>query len=331
MDDIGIGKVLEALISLIPSDVAPEMNGSQSSFNLERQNSSTDFSARFSQYPISPASEALAEVMITELVLRNRDRLSVLWHNQLKSHYQARVKSILLTYTEDNKAHFRLISGSMEKCLTGLLRISCCAITRGDVCNDILETWTFLKDIDNSETRSSLANAFDHHLAEGLWRITRCIDGSTGLSAEGWGGILELASWCANRGFTLPPVKAESIGKTVGLSDDDPSLQAYRSVHFLLNSEAKDSVPPAVVNCIRTLIATGEVRRCPKLGTAALDQLIDLRKIVEAGALDVYREGTEEEKNTYWDRTWIPILESIAEASHSCSSSVSFSGMTVRL
>ena len=323
MDDKSIGKMLGSLISLIPSDASSAMNVSQSSSSLDREVSSSDFSTRLSPYPISPASEALAEVLITEVALRNRDRLSILWNNHLRSHYQSRLKSILLTYVEDDKAQLQLINGSMEKCLTGLLRISCCAMKRGDVCNDILSMWMMLKEIEESETKKSLVNAFDCHLSEGLWRITRCVDSSTELSPQGWGGILALTCWCANRGITLPPVKTDTIGKSVGLSEDDPSLQTYRSVHALLNSEIKQSIPPGVVKCIRTLVATGEVRRCPKLGTAALDQLRDLSRIVEAMSSDIYRDGADEEKDTYWDKRWVPILESIAEACHSCSSSVS--------
>lgn len=325
MDDKSIGSLLQALIALIPTNSLSEMNGSLSSSSLDKENSVGDFSARLSQFPVSPASEALAEIMLTELALRNRDRLSSMWHGNLKAHYESRIKAILLTYTEDENSQFKLITGAMEKCLTGLLRISGCAIKRGDVSNDILRTWTMLREVENSEGKSALMNTFDRHLGEGLWRITRGIDGATELSSDGWDGIMALCAWCANRGFALPPVPAGNIGKTVGLSDDDPSLQVYRSIHFLLNvSEVNDSVPSTMVKPIRTLVSTGEVRHCPKLGIAALDLLHSLSNMVEASAMEVYREPNYVEIPSYWDKNWVPILDSMAEACHSCSDGVSF-------
>ena len=324
MDDNDISNVLEALIALVPFDPLIESNDTAGGGALGRENSSSEFSAKLSQFPVSPASEAFAEILIAELTLRNRDRLAVLWNNNLKTHYYGRLKSIFFNYTEDDLSQARLVSGSMEKCITGILRISCCATQRGDICNDILEIWTLLGQVEENETKKSLANSFDRHLAEGLWRITRSIDRSSELNEVGWNGLLALTTWCANRGYKLPPVRSESIGRTVGLAEDDPSLQAYRSLHFILNvSELKDSLPPWTVKCIRTLIATGEVRCCPKLSVAGLDLLHTLANIVESSAINVYRDNTsDEEKSLYWKTNWIPILESMAEACHSCSVSV---------
>ncbi len=322
MDDNTIGKILEALIALVPTESIPEMKGIKMSYS--RENSSTEFSGRLSQFPVSPASGAFAEILIAELALRNRDRLSVLWHNYLKSHYQSRLKSIFLCYTEDDRAQLKIINGSMEKCITGMLRISCCGVQRGDICNDILDTWTLLGGVEEKEKKKSLANSFDRHLSEGLWRITRGIDGASRLSDDGWNGLMALTTWCTNRGFCLPAVRQENIGKTVGLAEDDPALQAYRSLHYLLNvSEVKDFVPPSTVKCIRTIVATGEVRHCPKLSLAGVDLIHVLCNVVEASAINIYRgSDSDEGKALFWKKSWLPILESMAEACDSCSVSV---------
>lgn len=319
MDDNNIGKIVEALITLMPSESPPIASTTKRPF--DRENSYSEFSGRLSHLPISPASAAFAEILIVELALRNRDRLSVLWHNCLKAHYHSRLRSIMLNYTEDDRSQLKVINGSMEKCISGMLRISCCGVQRGEICNDVLETWSILGEVDETETKKSLANSFDRHLSEGLWRITRSIDGGSGLSEDGWKGLMALITWCANRGYTLPPVKQGSIGRPVGLAEDDPAFQAYRSLHYLLNvSEVKEFVPPSTVDIIRTLIAAGEARHCPKLSVAGIDLLHVLCNIVEASALNISRDNDKaQEKTLFWQKSWLPVLESMAEACDTCS------------
>jgi hypothetical protein len=275
---------------------------------------------------MSPASEAFAEVLICELALRNRDRLTVLWHNHLKAHYLARLRTISQTFTENESEQLAVLTGSMEKCITGLLRISCCAVQRGEIANDVLETWTLLDMVEEDEKKKSLIDCLDRHLGEGLWRITRGIDDSSQLQESGWRGLLSLTHWCASRGCKLPPIRSSGIGRPVGLAEDDPALYAYRSLHFLLNvSEVKASVPPSAVKCIRTLVAAGDIRTCPKLSIAGIDLLHVLSNQVESAAIERYRteDFDMESKDLYWKTNWRPVLESMAEAAHASSTSVS--------
>jgi hypothetical protein len=85
MDDEGICNLLQALLSL--TSASNRVNGTSAESDTDPSTSSK-FSpkGKIPQFPISPASEAFAEVLISELALRNRDRLTMLWHNHLKSH-----------------------------------------------------------------------------------------------------------------------------------------------------------------------------------------------------------------------------------------------------
>jgi hypothetical protein len=322
MDDEGICSLLQGLLSLTRTT---EANGVQTSSGNSTTVSGTasEFSSRIAHFPVSPASEAFAEVLICEVALRNKDRLTMLWHNHLKAHYCAQLQRISQTYTESENDQLAMINGPIEKAITGLLRISCCAVQRGEIVNDVLETWSILDAIDEGDNKVSLINALDRHLGEGLWRITRHLDDSTQLEEGGWRGLLALTQWCACRGGKLPPVHSSGIGRPVGLAEDDPALHAYRSLHFMLNvSEVKASVPPSVVQCIRTLVTTGEYRNCPKLSIAGLDLLHVLNNQIESTAT-ASDEVDEETKDLIWKSSWRPVLESMAEASQSSSSSVS--------
>eukprot|EP00934_Nitzschia_sp_Nitz4_P000778 Nitzschia sp. Nitz4//scaffold170_size48074//15496//20557//NITZ4_007104-RA/size48074-snap-gene-0.36-mRNA-1//1//CDS//3329538637//778//frame0 len=298
LDDNTIQDYIQSLLGLFPDNTAPD----------DAQKPP----------PISPASEAFTEVLIAEIALRNRDRLASLWQSHLKLHYEKRLRMIIATNTVIERAQFKLISGAMEKSLTGLLRIASCAVQRGDFCNDILESFALLNGVETEEGNVPLVNSFDRHLGEGLLRIVRGIDDSSSLNDRGWNGLFSLLEWCANRGYSLPPVHPGT--NPVGLVEDDPSLKVYRSLHFLLNlSDVKDDVPHSAVKYIRMLMATGEVRNCPKLSVAAIDLLHVFCGSIESAALAFYREcKNEDEKSQYWGDKWVPVLESMAEA---CASS----------
>ncbi|KAL3945256.1 MAG: hypothetical protein SGBAC_000667 [Bacillariaceae sp.] len=291
MDDGGLCTLLQALIALLPD------SGSICK--------SVDEAKTPDETPISPASAAFAEVLICEIALRNRDRLTMLWSNVLQAHYSARLNAIAHAYADNEDAQWQILSGAIEKSITGLLRISCCAVQKGQVPNEVLSTWSILESIEQGENKMSLMNLFDLHLGEGIWRITRCVDGATKLENSGWNGLFSLSYWCANRGCKLPPVRSSVIGRSVGLAEDDPSLQAYRSLHFFLNaSEVKDFVPAKGIATIRCLVAAGNSRNCPKLSIAALDLL----QIFAS-------QGDEVTKtNDFWQLIWKPVVEGMTEA-----------------
>jgi hypothetical protein len=307
MDDKGICHLLEALIGLIPA----------SSINTGSESSTAEEKKALYEYPISPASEAFAEVLICEIALRNRDRLTMLWGTLLQAHYTARLESIAHTYRENEEALLPIMNGSIEKAITGLLRISCCAVQKGQVPNEVLNTWTILDTIKEDDKSVSLVNSLDLHLGEGLWRITRCVDDATKLQKSGWMGLFSLSNWCANRGCKLPPIISTGIGRPVGLPEDDPALQAYRSLHFLLNaSEVREHVPPLGIKTIRCLIAAGNNRNCPKLSIAGLDLLHVLNN--QSEAFMVQAEENDElnaaAKEDFWYSVWGPVLEGMTEA-----------------
>jgi hypothetical protein len=114
---------------------------------------------------------------------------------------------------------------------------------------------------------SPLELNLDKHLAEGLWRIVTNVDGLSNVNDEGWSGILGLAEWCATRGGLQSGACDAHSG---GLAEDDPSLQAFRSLHLILHAvELKGSLKcdqwPRIVRTVRCLVEAGERGHCPKL------------------------------------------------------------------
>jgi hypothetical protein len=91
MDDEGVCNLLQALLSL--TSASSRVNGTSAESDTDSSTSSEFFpEGKIPQFPMSPASEACAEVLISELALRNRNRLTMLWHNHLN--FAARFKAI---------------------------------------------------------------------------------------------------------------------------------------------------------------------------------------------------------------------------------------------
>ena len=310
MDDEGICNLLEALLSFISQETKPvdcTSNGSRAN-EVEQ-----------SEYPLSPASEAFAEVLICEIALKNRDRLAMLWYNHLGNHYYSRLDSLTKTFVENEQELFTRMSGSMEKAITGLLRISCFSLKRGEIANNVLSTWSLLNSCVNEEKKQCLLDVLDRHIGEGLWRITRSVDDSSQLSEKGWHGILSLIRWSVYRGASLPSISSTHTGRSVGLEDDDPSIQVYRSLHYLLNvSEAKNEVPSVVSGCIHLLVISGNKRNCPKLSVAGLDLLQVLNNLIENAAIAKKEDSqfTAETRDLFWKKNWLPVIENVASASN---------------
>lgn len=267
-----------------------------------------------STFPIylSPASEALGEVWLCEITLKNKDRTAKMWETRLKPHFTSKLKRQL----DIKKDPMISIIPVAEKLVTGLLRICYNNVHRKDVNNDILETLECLYAQDCVVEAISESNLnLNKHISEGLWRICRDVDGLRMIDNQGWDGLFGLIQYCATKGETLSPIKG--TGKPTALAEDDPALQAFRSIHLMLRSpELRDVVPFRIVHCIRTLIKGGEEKRCPKLSVAGLDLLSLLHARLQS-LIARSSENKNEEDVIFWANCWYSIVEGMANASDS--------------
>lgn len=257
--------------------------------------------------PLSPASEAFAEILLCEIALKNRDRFASVWNNILQAHYNSR-----LTYRpsrehgdKEHQSETIKLTPGIEKCVTGILRLCVCTSNRNVIANQVLSTLKILTPPFGALMWSPQELNLDKHLAEGLWRICRDVDGLSQIDDEGWSGILGLAEWCATRGGLI---SRDNLGS---LAEDDPSLQAFRSLHLILHAvELKDSLEvyrwPQIVRSVRCLVEAGERGHCPKLSVAGLDLLQVLHTRMESLAV---KDG----ESQHLLSCWMPIVEAISE------------------
>lgn len=259
---------------------------------------------------VSPASEALAEIWLCEIALKNRDRTSKLWESVLKKHYNRRLCSDSIS---DESMVISRIPG-MEKCCTSIMRLAIHNLHRRDVSSSLLKTVECMCKANSSLQHATMKNLnFNKHISEGMWRICRDVDGLRTLDNEGWDGLLKLIDYCAS--------KRESISSSNGLQsislyDDDPSLQTFRSIHLILRTnELRDSIPFSIVWCIRTLISTSSKNNCPKLGIASLDLLSLLHARLDQ-ILPSNGENQEQDIR-FWTKCWVSIVEGMSEGSNS--------------
>jgi hypothetical protein len=230
----------------------------------------TDNNGALLGLPLSPASEAFAEILLCEIALRNRDRFALIWDTILRAHYNSR-----LTYRhsrgrergdEDHQPETIKLTSGIEKCVTGILRLCVRTSNRNMISNEVLSTLNILHP-PLGLLWSPLELNLDKHLAEGLWRVVQNVDGLTQINDEGWSGILGLAEWCATRGG----LRSSDLNQNAGsLAEDDPSLQTFRSLHLILHAaELKNALRierwPQIVRSVRCLVEAGERGQCPKL------------------------------------------------------------------
>jgi hypothetical protein len=271
--------------------------------------------------PVSPASEAFAEVLICEIALRNRSRLKFLWDGVLQEHYLSRLTRMLVTPppppSENGRQKIPPDPG-LEKRVTGLLRLSQCALQRGDIVNEVVSSWKYLLPMTDDQHASSPLRVMYRHIGTGLWKMASNVDDLLNLDESGWEGLLSLLSWCSKRGCTLPLI----LPQAKGLPEDDPSLQAYKSLHLLLNTSDLDAkTPVGVLESLRLLIATGDLRSYPQLCIATLD----LIHLLNEKKTESMKSDTNELTGKMWHASWRRIVEAIAEAAERPRYSVSWS------
>lgn len=267
--------------------------------------------SQFSNFVLSPASEALAEVLLCEIAIRNKDRLGALWSSVLEGHYSERLKALQTTYTDDEEHPISFIEPGTEKCVTGLLRLCACAAQKEDLANEVVTSLSLLP----IQRTPREIEELDLHISEGLWRICSSVDGLLVLGVDAWQRLLALIQWCAAR--------AGKRASSSGLSDDDPGLQAYRSLHLILNvPELRDRLPPSLTDAISSLVARTSFVGCTKLSLASLDLLHIYQSRLEhmicesAMNSDLFNEELVGK--------WTHALDAVADAAWGSRDSVSF-------
>ncbi|KAL7574859.1 hypothetical protein ACA910_010694 [Epithemia clementina (nom. ined.)] len=329
LDDYSIKQWLMALVDLIPIPNSQNIvSGTQpmlidpSKFSTpstgkigmgDRSVSDVSFStpsfAAVSNWsiPVSPGSEAFAEVLICEIALKNRDRLKILWPGLLQDHYVGRLSKLVTESSSEDPQKIVTPDPGLEKRITGLLRLSVCSTNRDEMASAIISSWKEILPVSQEQKAQSPFKAFHRHLSEGLWRIVSHVDGLLNLDQSGWEGLQALFNWCATRSCSLPQVQAPL---TV-LDEHDPAVQTYRALHLLLNSPGlESSIPCHLIDCLRTLVAAGDTRHYPQLCMASLDllQLLNQKKV---RLLD---DQSAETAELFCTSCWRRIVEAMAEA-----------------
>lgn len=327
MDEMSFLSLLKSLASMVSFSVKQDSHEVSiclpSGAKFDRSlsvDSTTSFTAPQWNIPVSPASEALAEVLLCELALKNKDRLKITWDSVLQEHYLSRLTSILVNPGEVHLGKKMPVDPGLEKRVTGLLRLSAYAIQRSELANDILSSWKYLLPMNDEQHATSPLRALDRHIGEGLWRIVSHIDSISNLNDDGWEGLISLISWCAKRGGALKPIPRSGAG---GLADDDPALHCYRTLHLLLNNRELDNrIPCSIVSSLRSLVVAGGRRRYPQLSTACLDLL----SILHEKKVTAEQSSTESDivlKTSFWTTCWRKIIEGISEAAELSTDAVS--------
>jgi hypothetical protein len=168
---------LKALVKLVVADDTPTLQSPNTneliSRSIKRQPSdlSSDtlsFSGASTFIPMSPASKALAEVLICEIALKNKSRISMLWSGLLRSHYLNRLANVGDDRAQSERTKLR-VDPSIEKCVTGMLRITICAVQRGENADDILSCWKHVVPKSMEQHAHSPLRRFERHLGEGTY------------------------------------------------------------------------------------------------------------------------------------------------------------------
>mmetsp|Transcript_15948 Transcript_15948/g.23458 ORF Transcript_15948/g.23458 Transcript_15948/m.23458 type:complete len:1647 (+) Transcript_15948:145-5085(+) len=264
MEDSGIIVLLQALTRMLKV-------GKTTGDSLESEK--TEDGDEEKEFVLSPASEALTEVLICEIATKNKDRIALLWKNVLHNHYSERLEH--LVSAQDEKRGIALVEPGTEKCVTGLLRICSCALQKDDVANEVVASLSWLS---NEKTPREIEE-LDKHISEGIWRICNNVDGLLVLDSNGWTGLLGLMQWCGAR--AAKSFSNES-GKSVGLAEDDPGINIYRSLYLMLHApELKSAMPVALTEPILALVRSTDIVGCSKLCLAGVDLLHKLQSLFE--------------------------------------------------
>ncbi|GKY94629.1 hypothetical protein MPSEU_000428400 [Mayamaea pseudoterrestris] len=323
LDDTSIIEALESLVNLVAAnDISTRQNrvALNATRGIDRQqsdDSSTDtasFSGPNVSFPLSPASKAFAEILICEITLKNKSRLEMLWTELLQSHYLGRLTSLFERPLLPKSTKMK-IDPSVEKCVTGLLRITICAVQKGVCANEILSSWKYVLPKLEGQQANSQLRVLDRHFGEGLWRLVSQVDGVARLESEGWEGLVALLTWCAGRGGKI---RINELKKAVGggFNEDDPALQSYRSLHHLLHSEGLGAkLPNDLAESLCLLVRAGQLRNYAQLSMASLD----LFRLLLEQRIDEVQDATSSDvaSSAFWSKCWRRSVEGISLAAES--------------
>lgn len=340
MDEEAVRGLLHALVGVVANSHSPahtpvvDLSSPPLFKKLDRCYSDVSVSTTSSMaggsgwhIPLSPASEAFAEVLVCELALKNKNRLRKLWDEVLQDHYLGHFTSLLVNPSEGSTTSSKIpVDPGLEKRMTGLIRLSICAVQREDLANDVLSSWKYLLPVNDEQHAVSPLRVLDRHIGEGLWRIVSlCNEIATLLNEDGWEGLVSILTWCGKRGSALRPFPMPIGEGHANLPEDDPALQCYRSLHVLLNKKGLyEKTPCSVVPSLRYLVAAGSRRCYPQLSIASLDLLNvlhDRKLALEEEKILSSPDATIAE--TFWLTCWRKIVEGIAEAAEKSTDSVS--------
>jgi hypothetical protein len=132
--------------------------------------------------PLSSACLPFAEVLLTEISLRNRDRVACTWP-LLKEHYKRRLQGA------------KVVSFGVEKAATGLLRLVARVASRPGMSTQMLsEALSWLLP---TYAQPEVVRFLSTHLGCGLLRIVRHTDSLVELPPHHWNALFGLLQICA--------------------------------------------------------------------------------------------------------------------------------------
>lgn len=185
--------------------------------------------------PLSFPSQALAEVLLVEVALRNRDRIAQVW-SHVAAHYQVRTHVV------------RDVRLAVEKAFAGLLRLVCRLLSRESMTGELIVCLSWV--VPPHADRAVFAVLADH-VGNALWRaITGNVDALQTLSPAQWKTIFDAIRCCSTPGR-------------------EGTRRAFAALCFVMHEPMlRVHVPASVLGAILTFMESPEERVA--LGAAEL-------------------------------------------------------------
>ena len=243
--------------------------------------------------PPSAATIAWLENVLVEVILRNRDRFTLLWPI-LSTHYSAGLcPTSTLSYAVERRVVgiFQVVerlmvrSGQVQPLLAILARFFLPphqASFRGSVQGDA------------APLSESLLLEMSGQISTGMWRVvTRNVEVLPKLAMEQWQIIFDILAFCASTG---------------GYS----SIKCFETLAWLLHEpRLRAEVPVFCVVGIKPLLRSKGVPEAVSIGAVKL--LLHLHTRLEILVKDKPEQESTESKSVIWESCWAPILSALTE------------------